>query len=164
MADQLRLTKDDFDGDAVTFSWDVVPESGEADFAAWDTKLAALATEINKWCAGRDHRTQYVVDKDDNGVGKASSPVAQAHIRIILEGEDAVTGQVYRFPIAMAALNKAADGGADPAFIAQGQGSNSLTVMNPAHADYALLKTQFELTAQSPNGNDVLLVRGYVEE
>lgn len=159
----ITLTKDDFDGDPRTVSWEVKDVAAQATHAAYIAANDALVTQINGWSAGRDHRTEYTERIADVGAGKASSPIAQAKLRLIIEGEDAVTGSIYRFPITMPDLAKA-DDGVDPAWIAVGQGSNSLTVMNPDHAAYATFKTQFELTAQSPNGNDVLMVRGYIEE
>jgi len=164
MPAQLRMVKDDFDGDQKTFSWDVKDVAAQTTHAAFVAANASLATEINKWSAGRDHITDYVENITDAGPGKASSPIAQGSLRLIIEGEDATTGQIYRFPIPMPDLGKGVDAGSDPAWIAIGQGSNSLTIMNPDHADYALLKTEFEATVQSPNGNDVLMVRGYIEE
>lgn len=164
MPAQLRVTKDDFDGDARTVSWEVKDVTEQASYAAFEAANAALYAEINKWSAGRDHSVDYVINADDNGPGKASSPIAQGNLRLIIEGEDATTGQIYRFPVPMPDLGKSNDGGGDPAWIAQGQGNNSLTVMNPDHADYALFKAQFEATVKSPNGNDVLMVRGYIEE
>ena len=160
----FRFTKDDFDGDQKVVSWETKDVSDYADYAAYQTAMSNLNLEINKWSDGRDHKAEAVQILDDNGPGKATSPVAQGHIRVILEGQDTVNGQIYRYPIPMPALGKNPDAGTDPAWIAVGQGQNSLTVMNPDHADYATLKTQFESTVQSPNGNDVTLVRGYVEE
>lgn len=163
MPAKISMVKDDFDGDQKTVSWDVKDVTEQTSYANFIAANADLVTEVNKWSAGRDHRTDWIIVADDNGPGKASSPVAQGNMRIILEAEDTVTGSIYRFPIPMPALSKSASG-SDPAWIAVGQGSNSLTIMNPDHADYATLKTEFEATVQSPNGNNVILVRGYIEE
>lgn len=164
MPAQLRFMKDDFDGDSKTASWEVKDVAEQTTYAAFTAANALLYQEINKWSAGREHSADHIVLLEDNGPGKAALPIAQGNLRLIIEGEDDTTHQVYRFPIPMPDLAKAADGGADSAWIAQGQGSNSLTVMNPAHADYATFKTQFEATVKSPTGHGVLMVRGYIEE
>lgn len=163
MAAGLRFTKDDFDGDMRTATWDTLTEAQAGSYAAWVTALGTLYDEINKWSRGRDHSAERIEIIEDNGPGRATSPVAQANLRIIVEGKDTVTGSVYRFPIPMPDLSKASDG-TDAAWIAVGQGTNSLTVMNPDHTDYGTFKTAFEDNVKSPNGNPVLMVRGYVEE
>jgi hypothetical protein len=164
MPAQLRFIKDDFDGDSKTVSWDVQDPTEQGSYAAFTAANALLYQEINKWSAGRDHAADHVIVLDENGPGRAALPIAQGNLRLIVEGQDTVNGQVYRFPIPMPDLAKAADGGSDPAWLAIGQGSNSLTVMNPDHTDYGTFKTQFEATVKSPNDNPVVMVRGYIEE
>lgn len=161
---KIVIVKSDFDGDAKQASWDTLGVDGFADYDAYLTAMVNLETSIAAWCIGRDTRTEIAQILTDNGSGAASSPVAQGNLRVILEGQDVVNGQIYRFPIPMPDLTKVNDGGGDPAWIKVGQGSNSLTVMNPDHADYATLLTRFEAAAVSPLGNAVVLVRGYVEE
>jgi len=164
MADAgLRFTKDDFDGDSRTVTWEVQDAAAAGGYAAWVTAMGTLYGEINKWSRGRDHRAERIEVIEDNGPGKSLSPIAQGNLRVICEGQDVVTGSIYRFPIPMPDLGKAASGG-DEAWIAVGQGNDSLTLMNPEHADYATLKTAFEANVKSPNGNDVTFVRGYIEE
>lgn len=163
MTSFLRFTKDDFDGDQRTSSWEIDDSGGAAGYAAWVTAVGTLYSELNKWSRGRDHKAERIESIEDNGPGKASSPVAQGNLRIICEGQDVVTFSIYRYPIPMPDLSKAASGG-EEAWIALGQGQDSLTVMNPLHPDYATFKTAFEATVKSPNGNDVTFVRGYIEE
>lgn len=163
MAAGLRFAKDDFDGDIRSVTWEVEDVASAGSYATYETQTTALYDEINKWSRGRDHSAELVQVIEDNGPGKASSPVAQAKLRLIIEGADAVTGTVYRFPIPMPDLSKISDG-TDDAFIAVGQGTNSLTVMNPLHTDYGTFKTAFETAVRSPNGNAVTMVRGYIEE
>lgn len=164
MPAKLSFVKDDFDGDSKTASWAVLDPTEQGSYAAFTAANALLYQEINKWSAGRDHSADHIVLLEDNGPGKAATPIAQGNLRLIVEGQDVVNGQVYRFPIPMPDLAKAADAGTDPAWLAIGQGSNSLTVMNADHADYATFKTQFEATVKSPNDNAVVMVRGYIEE
>lgn len=164
MPAQLRFSKDDFDGDTKTVSWDVLDPTEQASYAAFTAANALLYQEINKWSVGRDHSADHIILLEDNGPGKAATPIAQGNLRLIIEGQDTVNGQVYRYPIPMPDLGKAADAGTDPAWIAVGQGSSSLTVMNPLHSDFTGLKTQFEATVKSPNGNSLIMVRGYIEE
>jgi len=164
MPAQLRFAKDDFDGDTKTVSWEVLDPTEQASYAAFTAANALLYQEINKWSAGRDHSADHIVLLEDNGPGKAATPIAQGNLRLIIEGQDTVNGQVYRYPIPMPDLAKAADAGTDPAWIAVGQGASSLTVMNSLHSDYTGLKTQFEATVKSPNGNSLIMVRGYIEE
>lgn len=163
MAEGLRFVKDDFDGDTRSVTWDTKPVAAYADYDDYVIALTALYTEINKWCAGRDHAAEFVQSLADIGAGAASTPTAQAKLRIIVEGKDIVTGQVYKFPIPMPDTAKAASGGV-AAWTAVGQGSQSLTVMNSAHPDYDLFKDEFETTVRSPNGNLCTMVRGYIEE
>lgn len=163
MSAGLRFLKDDFDGDQKSVTWDVEDVASVGSYATYVTQTTALYDAINLWSRGRDHLAELVQTIEDNGPGHASSPIAQAKLRIIAEGKDSVTGTVYRFPIPMPDTGKA-NSGSDPAWIAVGQGSNSLTLMNPAHADYDTFKTAFETSVRSPNGNAVTLVRGYIEE
>lgn len=163
MAAGLRFAKDDFDGDMRSATWATNTVAQAGGYAAWVTELDTLYAEINKWSRGRDHSAERVDLIEDNGPGKATSPIAQAKLRLVVEGQDTVTGSVYRFPIPMPDLSKLSDG-TDDAWLAIGQGSNSLTVMNPDHADYASFKTAFENTVRSPNENPVIMVRGYIEE
>lgn len=160
----ISFVKADFDGDQKQASWDTQDVIDYTDYDEYVTGMVDLDARVSSWSIGRDVRTTISQHIVDNGGGAASSPVAQGNLRVILEGQDVDNGQIYKFPIPMPDLTKAADGGGDPAWIKVGQGSNSLTVMNPNHADYALLKTAFELHAISPAGGAVVLVRGYVEE
>lgn len=163
MPSGLRFTKDDFDGDQKTATWEIRDHGGAANYAAWVTEVGVLYAEINKWTRGRDHRAERIEVIEDNGPGKSLSPIAQGNLRIICEGKDTVTGSVYRFSIPMPDLGKAASGSDEP-WEAVGQGNDSLTIMNQAHADYATFKAAFEDTVRSPNGNACTFVRGYIEE
>lgn len=160
----VTFIKADFDGDQKQATWATKPTGDYADQAAYEAAMGDLESIINAWCIGREVRFAQGTILTENGAGSATSPVAQGNIRLILEGQDTVNGQIYKFPIPMPDLTKANDGGGDPAWIKVGQGSNSLTVANPAHSEYTLLETRFELNAISPNGNPVVLVRAYVEE
>jgi len=164
MASKISFVKSDFDGDQKQASWETLDVADFADYATYSAAMVDLEASVNAWCIGRETRTEIAQIVTDNGSGAATSPVAQGNLRVILEGQDAVNGQIYKFPIPMPDLTKANDGGGDPAWVKVGQGSNSLTVMNINHADYATLKTRFEANALSPLGNAVVLVRGYVEE
>lgn len=160
---QFTYKLDDFDGDAKTVSYETMDVTLAGGFTAWQTKLAALQSALNLWHAGREHRVENTIIVEDNGAGKATTPTAQGALRLILEGQDALTGTIYRYPLPMPDLAKAASG-ANPAWVAVGQGQQSLTVANTAHADWATLKTAFEAIVMTQNENGVTLVRAYIEE
>lgn len=164
----MPLTKfvyaqDDFDGDLKTVSYDTGDVTIEGGFTTWTGKMDALQAGLVLWGRGREHRVEHSIIKEDNGPGKATSPIAQGNLRMIMEGQDVITGTIYKFPLPMPDLSKASDG-TDDAWIAVGQGQQSLTVANPLHTDYATLKTAFEAICKSPAGNAVDLVRAYIEE
>jgi len=160
MANQLRIAYDDFDGDTKTTS---IAARAEA-YATQAAKLDTLAVQIDLWSSGRPHRVDHILNQADNGPGKASSPVAQGASMLILEVQDTVTGVIYREKVPMPNLTRANDAGGDPAWLAVGQGSNSLTIINPAHSGWDTLKTAYDAVGVSPEGNDTELVRAYVEE
>lgn len=160
----FRYSQDDFDGDQKTVTFEALDVTIAGGFATWTTKLNALQSALALWAVGREHRVEHIIVIEDNGPGKATSPIAQGNLRLILEGQDALTGTIYRYPLPMPDLGKANDAGGDPAWIAVGQGQNSLTIANPDHADYATLKTAFEAIVATQNENGVDLVRAYIEE
>lgn len=160
---KFSYVQDDFDGDMKTVSYDTMDVTLAGGFAAWQTKMNALQAGLALWARGREHRIEHTIVVEDNGPGKATSPIAQGNLRLILEGKDVLTGTIYKFPLPMPDLSKASDG-TDDAWTAVGQGQQSLTVANPLHSDYATLKTAFEAIAMSPNENGVELVRAYIEE
>jgi hypothetical protein len=163
MAEGLRFTKDDFDGDTRSYTWETKPVSAYADYDTYLAALTALDAAISDWSNGRDHAAQAVQDLYDIGNGASSVPAAQAGLRVIIEGKDIVTGVVYKFPFMMPDLAKAAEGGQN-AWTKTGQGSQTLTVMNSAHPDYISFKALFEANVVSPSGNLCTMERGYVEE
>lgn len=160
MPNQLRLVFDDFDGDAKTTSIAVRTEA----YATQEAKLDSLAAQIQLCSAGRDHRVDHILNRSDGGPGKASSPIAQGALKLVLEVQDTVTGVIYRETVPMPNLGRANDVGGDPFWIAVGQGSQSLTIINPAHSGWDTLKTAYDAVGTSPEGNDTELVRAYVEE
>lgn len=164
MPDQLRATYDDYDGDAQTTSLNVQPLSEFADHAAWFGAQDALKTQLDLITSGRAHRYQRIVDVVDNGPGKASSPVAQSAIQLILEIEDTVNLKTFKERVPFPSLTISNDGGGDPAWISQGQGSASLTVLNPAHDVWGTLKAAYDAVGASPDGNPAILLRAYIEE
>lgn len=159
----FRYAQDDFDGDMKTVTHETMDVTLAGGFTGWETKLNAYQAALALWSCGREHRVEHIIVHEDNGAGKATTPVAQGNLRLILEGQDVLTGSIYRYPLPMPDLAKAADG-TDPAWIAVGQGSQSLTVANPAHASWATLVAAFEAIVMSPNENGVTLVRAYIEE
>jgi len=160
----FRYVLQDFDGDVKSTTWETKDVTVAGGFAAWQTKLNALQSALILWGIGREARVEHIIVEEDNGPGKATSPIAQGGTRLILEGQDALTGTIYRYPLPMPDLGKADDAGSDPAWIAVGQGQQSLTIANPDHADYATLKTAFEAIVNTQNENGVTLVRAYIEE
>ena len=160
----FRYALQDFDGDVKSTTWETKDITIAGGFASWQTKLDALQAALILWGIGREYRVEHIIVKEDNGPGKATSPIAQGNLRLILEGQDALTGTIYRYPMPMPDLGKSADAGTDPAWIAVGQGQNSLTIANPDHADYDTLKAAFEDIVNTQNENGVTLVRAYIEE
>jgi len=160
MPNQLRVGYDDFDGDLKTTSIAVRDEA----YATQAAKLATLTTQIDLWSSGRAHRVDHILNQADNGPGKASSPVAQGSLALILEVQDTVTGVIYREKVPMPNLSRANDAGGDAAWLAVGQGSNSLTIINPAHSGWDTFKTAYDAVGVSPEGNDTELIRAYIEE
>jgi hypothetical protein len=160
MPNQLRLKHNDFDGDTITNSIAVRDE----DYATQDAKLDTLNTQIQLWLCGRQQSREDVRQVIDNGPGKASSPIAQGSTQLILEVEDNVTGVIYRERLAMPDLGKANDPGGAPAWLAVGQGQNSLTIINPDHDSWATLKAAYDAVGVSPEGNNTTLIRAYIEE
>lgn len=160
----FRYALNDFDGDLKSVTWETKDVTIAGGSATWTTKMNALQAALNLWSVGRENRVEHVIIVEDNGPGKATSPIAQGNLRLILEGQDALTGTIYRYPLPMPDLGKADDAGTDPAWIAVGQGQQSLTIANPDHADYATLKTAFEAIVNTQNENGVTLVRAYIEE
>lgn len=161
--DLLQIKQDDFDGDAQTNSIRVLGVEDSASYAAFDTAAGLLATQLDLWTCGRPHAQNYVIRVADNGPGKATSPIAQSKSQLILETQDTVTGVIYRERVAFPDLAKASDG-VDAAWVAVGQGANSLTIMNPLHAGWTSLKAAYDAIGISPEGNPAVLVRGYIEE
>jgi len=162
--DLLKIKQDDYDGDAQTNSLRVEDVTSAGSYATFDTQTGALAAALDLWTIGRPHAQSYEIRVADNGPGKASSPIAQSKSQLILETQDAVSGVIYRERVAFPHLGKADDGGGDEAWIAQGQGQNSLTVINPLHADWTTLKNAYDACGRSPEGNAAVLVRAYIEE
>ena len=157
MSDKVRRSYRDFDGTRQTTS--VAVDSG-----ATPAERATLSAEMNKWSAGLPDG-----HIDENEItapvgGSSTNPVAQESVQLIVEMVDSVTGGVYRERIPQAELDKADDGGADPAWIVTGQGQNSLTIANPAHEDYPTLLAAIEAVWESPNGNAGTMNRAYIEK
>jgi hypothetical protein len=158
------FTFNDFDGDKKTSSFETLDVTIAGGFTTWQTKINALESALVLWGVGRKQRVEHIIINEDNGPGKATSPLAQGRLRLVMEGQDALTGTIYRYFLPMPDLGKANDAGTNPAWIAVGQGQNSLTVANPDHADYATLKTAFENIVATQNENGVTLARAYIEE
>jgi hypothetical protein len=160
MANQLRLKYNDFDGTSVTTSIAVQDEA----YATQAAKLDTLTTQLELWGIGRLHSRDDIRNIVDNGPGSATSPAAQDSLMLILEIEDTNTGVIYREKFPMPDLSNAADGGSNAAWITQGQGNQSLTVMNPLHSEAISLKAAYDAVGVSPEGNDAVLRRAYIEK
>lgn len=160
MPNQLRVVYDDFDGDQKTTS---IAARDEA-YSTQEAKLDAFSVQLDLWAGGRNHRVDHIREVVDNGPGRATSPVAQGSTMAILEVQDVVTGIIYREKLPMPNLTRANDAGGNPAWIAVGQGANSLTIMNPEHTGWASFKTAYDAIGISPEGNNTVLVRAYIEE
>jgi hypothetical protein len=163
MTDKLSLTFEDYDGSPQTTSFDIQSLADAVDFATWTTEVNALASALDLWSIGRARSQERTIVDVDNGKGSASSPVAQKSTQLIIEVEDSSTGVIYKERLPMPDLTKASDGDGDAAWIKTGQGANSLTIMNPEHADFAVLKTAYDAIGESQGGSDRILRRCYVE-
>lgn len=163
MAEQLRLTFQDYDGTGQTTSIRVIELDAPANYATWETPVGALATAIATLSAGRDARQEYIIGIVDNGQGSATSPVAQGSTQAILEIEEISTGNIYKERVPMPDLTMADDVGTNDAWVKVGQGQNSLTILNPAHAFFTTLKDAYDAVGVSPNGLSATLNRVYIE-
>lgn len=157
MSDKVRRSFRDFDGTRQTTS--IAVDSG-----ATPAERATLSAEMNKWSAGLPDG-----HIDENEItapvgGASANSVAQESVQLIVEMVDSVTGGVYRERIPQAYLDKADDGGADPAWVKTGQGANSLTIANTAHEDYPTTLAAIEAVWESPNGNAGTMNRMYIEK
>jgi hypothetical protein len=160
MPNQFRVVYDDFDGDAKTTSIAVRDEP----YSTQAAKLDTFAVQLDLWAGGRNHRVDHILNVVDNGPGRATSPVAQGSTTAVLEIQDTVTGIIYREKLPMPNLVRGNDVGGNSAWIAVGQGQNSLTIMNPEHAGWATFKAAYDAIGVSAEGNDAVLVRAYIEE
>lgn len=159
MADAVFLTLEDYDGDPTTTSFSVLDVADSADFATWDALQVTLRTQLLAWTLGRARVQGYRLVVNEQLPGAATSPVAQKSTQAIFEMQDAVTGAIYTERLPCADLTKAAAGGQN-AWIASG----GLTIINPLHSGWATLKAAVEAVWESPNGNDGILNRVYIEE
>lgn len=164
MAEQLRLTFADYDSTDQTTSFRVSELVDPAtDYPAFNTDVGALASALDLFSLGFNRRQEFVINVVDNGPGSATSPVAQGSTQAIFETEETSTGNIYKERLPMPDLTMADDGSSNPAWIKQGIGSGSITVFNPAHANWATLKTAYDAVGVSPNGFAATLVRVYIE-
>lgn len=157
MADQLILWFRAFDSDRLQTSI-------ATQITATDAERQSLADALQLWSAGNSDGVAKQIEMEAPTGVAASSPVAQRRSQLIIEMKDNLNGKVYRDRLPFPNTNKAQDAELDPAWISVGQGSNTLTVANPAHADYTTLKTELEATWVSPNGNTGQFVRAFIEE
>jgi len=157
MSDKVRLSLRDFDGTRQTTS--IAVDSG-----ASAGERATLVAEMVKWSAGL--KDGHIDENEITApVGGASvNSVAQEAVQLIVEMVDSVTGGVYRERVPQAYLDKADDGGSDPAWVVTGQGANSLTIANSAHEDYPTMLAAIEAVWESPNGNAGTMNRMYIEK
>lgn len=164
MAEQLRLTFNDFDGDPNTTSFRVDELAIPADYASWEGDVGALATQLDNMSIGYNLRQEYIIGVVNNPVGSAPSPVAQGTTQAIFETKEVSTEKIYTERLPMPDLTMADDGSGNPAWIKVGQGSKSLTIFNPAHSQWTALKTAYDVVGVSPNGLSTTLERIYIEE
>lgn len=157
MAHQVTRSFRDFDSTRQTTS---IPIASDATAG----QRLAIANALNLWSAGQPdgHIDQYEI-APPTGVS-SSNPVAQESVQVIIEMKDSVTGTIYRERIPQAYLDKAVDVDTDAAWTVTGQGGNSLTIANPVHTDYNILKNALDAKWLSPNGNSGTMERMYIEK
>lgn len=124
----------------------------------------AIGNALNLWSAGNPdgHVDNYEITAPSGNA--STNPVAQESVQVIIEMKDAVTGTIYRERIPQAALDKAVDVDTDAAWTVTGQGGNSLTIANPEHVDFSILKNALDAKWISPNGNAGTMERMYIEK
>jgi len=157
---QLRQTFNDYDGTPQTASIGVIDEG--TDIVTWKGLMQDFVGAVGTYLIGRTQNRQFILEDVDNGPGKATSPLAQKGLQLILEIKDSVTGGIYRERYPMPYMAKAAEGGFD-AWVATGQGNQSLTVANTLHPDWTTLKDAYDAIGISPLGNAATLERAYIE-
>lgn len=154
MPNKFIFAQRDFDRDRQEVSIPVVDAATVADYTTW-------AAAVDPWVAGSQGGGGFFDEEFADAGVAAASPIAQSKLQAIMEVQDTVTGSVYSHRIPFPDMGKAADGGGNAAFVVQG----GLTVLNPAHADYAQLQTVIETFQASKIGNNpVTLQRIYIEE
>lgn len=156
MPDKVIFAWRDYDNDKQQISIDMLEG---ADLAA---EASAIKTELDKWLVGADAGGGYFEETYADGGVAATSPIAQSRSQAIVEYRDNVTGGSYTKRLPFPNLGKADDGQLppEPAFIAAG----GVTIFNPEHTDYPLLTAVLENAAISPKGNNMSVVRIYIEE
>lgn len=156
MTGKYTMGLTDFDGDLKQVSYPIEsPASDGSDLSAWNTSINALRDAVNAISAGQfniDSRTANYTRFEN---GSATSPIAQAKYRAIIQYQDTVTGKSYQdLNIPMPDL------GLSSTWVVQGE----FTVLDLSVGVGATFKTQFEATVISTDGNPVELLRVYIEE
>lgn len=130
---------------------------------ATDPEKQALVDAIQLWSAGENDGADELSEIEARiGVG-SSSPLAQSGVYAYMTMQDNVNGRTYKERLPMPDLAKAVDIDSDIAWLTEVDASgNSLSVANPAHADYQTLKAAIEAAYVSPAGNTGTLTKVYV--
>lgn len=123
----------------------------------------AIVDAIQLWSIGENDGADQLSELEPRiGVG-STSPLAQSGMYAYIVMQDNVTGKNYKERIPMPDLAKAVDLEGDFAWLAEVDLSgSSVSVANPAHADFATLKAAMEAAYISPAGNTAQLIRVYV--
>lgn len=142
----------DFDNDKQEVSYPV--GSG-----ALLTDLPSFVAALELWTLAASGGNGFYDDNAADPGNAATSPLAQNSLQAIMEMRDITTGRTYIKRLPMPDMSKGNDG-LDNAYTSSG----NLTVFNPAHADYDVLKAEMETHVISPAGNAMTLTRIYIEE
>jgi len=154
MASKMVLAWRDFDRDKQQVGYTVKSTITIAD-------MNPFVTIFNNWSGGAPAGSYFNDEFAADGGLASTNVTAQSRSQAILELQDAVTGSIFHARLPFPNMLKADDVGANPAYVVSG----GYTVFNPAHADYATLKTEVEDNLANPDtGNAVLLNRVYLEE
>lgn len=157
MSDQVIVYLRDFDNDVVSTG---IPTAS----AATPAQRQDVVDAIQIWSIGANDGADAKTQIEPRVGSAATTSLAQGGEYAYMEFKDSVTGTIFRERLPMPDLGKADDIEGDPAWVSQGSGSSSLTVMNTAHADYATLKANLEAAYESPNGNSGTLERVYIPD
>lgn len=145
------------------YGGEVVSTGIPAQVTATQVERQATVDALQLWSRGENDGADEVLQLEARVGNGSNDPDAQSAIYAYIVMRDNVNGRTYKERLPMPDTGKAADVGLNPAWLSRDDGSgNSITYMNPVHADYAALKTALEDMYVSPAGNTAQLADVYI--